>query len=229
MRKVAFLCLIIMIMSGCTSTENTTKSISFYTFEEYIEFVSSSIVEKRIKVICGQFSEDVVHDYIELLQKMPVLIPCYNEERLFLQANDLILKVPYMGGSEPVSDSQRNDCLHYLSFHQIGEGKACTFRFSYIIPPHKEAARQAADIYEYRNATKASSVLNGTEELVATINGEEIKCAYEVLSNKGMKHYAQFLWKDMYVVGVVAASKEKLMEVLNGLSFEEVSVSVKGE
>ena len=159
-----------------------------------------------------------------------MLAPCYNEERMpFSRFTEIILEVPCMASSEPISDSLRNDCLHYQSFHKINEETNCTFQFSYIIPSHKEAARQAADIYEYRNATKASSVLNGTEELVAIINGEEIKCAYEVLSNKGMKHYAQFLWKDMYVVGVVAASKEKLMEVLNGLSFEEVSVSVKGE
>ena len=117
--------------------------------------------------------------------------------------------------------------LAIINLNKINEETNCTFQFSYIIPSHKEAARQAADIYEYRNATRASSVLDESEELVVKINGTETKCAMWWTSKRKR---IQFLWEDMYVVEISAPiSKEKLMEVLNGLSFEEVSVSVKGE
>ena len=228
-KKIAFLCLIVMIVSGCMSSQNTTELFGFSAFEEYIEFLSSSKVEEMIKSVCSIFSEEVRNDYAYLLKKTPLLIPCYNGERLAcLQKNDLILEIPFMGNSQyPVSDSLRNDCLHYQSFHKINEETNCTFQFSYIIPSHKEAARQAADIYEYRNATRASSVLDESEELVVKINGTETKCAMWWTSKRKR---IQFLWKDMYVVEISAPiSKERIMEVLNGLSFEEVSVSVKGE
>ena len=227
MRKVAFLCLIIMIMSGCTGSRNTTKSVHFYNdYEEYAQWAKSSALPAVIERICHR--KDVQSVYVELVEGTKVLAPCYNEERMpFSRFTEIILEVPCMASSEPINDSQRNDCLYYQSFHKINEETNCTFRFSYIIPSHKEVARQSADIYEYRNATKASSVLDESEEFVVKIDGAETKCAMWWTSKRKR---IQFLWEDMYVVEISAPiSKEKLMEVLNGLSFEEVSVSVKGE
>ena len=223
--------MLVACLTGCktTGSQNTTKSVHFYNdYEEYAQWVKSSALPAVIERICHLSPKETQHIYIELAKETKVLAPCYNGERMpFLRFTEVMLAVPCMGWDHPVSDSRRNDCLYYQSFHRINEETNCTFRFSYIIPSHKEVARQSADIYEYRNATKASSVLDESEEFVVKIDGAETKCAMWWTSKRKR---IQFLWEDMYVVEISAPiSKEKLMEVLNGLSFEEVSVSVKGE
>ena len=229
MKKLLLLFSLLLVLTisavGCTGTRNTTESVYFYNgYEEYAQWAKSSALPAVIERICHR--KDVQSVYVELVEETKVLAPCYDGERMpFLRFTEVMLAVPCMGSSEPVSDSRRSDCLCYLAFHKINEETNCTFQFSYIIPSHKEAARQAADIYEYRGTTKANFVLDESEELVVEINGEETKCAMWWTSKRKR---IQFLWKDMYVVEISAPiSKEKLMEVLNGLSFEEFSVETE--
>lgn len=223
-KQFALFALVVLIMASvsCSPMQPPLeRTFMFASEEKLFEWVHSSELEEEIS---RHIEKEFAQEAIKILRETPILVPYYHNKKILPTYNNERMMPQEVSVTIPVD--KNNAEFAYIMKCKTEQGEF-VFGYNYFRDEEsKNNAKQSADIYEYNCCNREP--ITGTLYLFAPINGKKTLCRYSEYKPRGLftktLYFAGFLMDDLYVISVRAESKENLMNILDGLSFQELSV-----
>lgn len=219
------LVILIIVSASCSAMQPIQKTYVFDSEERVFEWIHSSELEEAMST---HIEKDFAQEAIKILRETPILVPYYHNEKILPTYNNERMMPQKVSVTIPVN---KNTSTFSYNMECKTEQGQFVFEYSYFRDEQsKDAAKQSENIYAYQeqfNSTKG----RGSLYLIIPINGETTLCTYRELKEGIFKkvYKATFLMGDLYIISVQAESKDKLVTILSGLSFQEITMNTQTE